>query len=163
MVEGGEVEGAGRWSKGGRERSERKDQSGLGTRWRVEGKRGMRRLPSEELAFTKHQNGTYRGPVISPYSLRTRIGRGDRILRVESHTRTAPVYLVKADGDTKNVRIITDTCFSRGASQPENSSSGKRVLFVTLLLTTGDEKRMGQRLVGRDSLDSKLLITEIRG
>lgn len=24
-----------------------------------------------ELAFTKHQNGTYRGPVISPYSLRT--------------------------------------------------------------------------------------------
>lgn len=116
----------------------------------------MRRLPSGELAFTKHQNGTYRGPVISPYSLRTRIGRatrGDRISRVESHTRAAPVYLVKADSDTENVRIITDTCFSRGAPQPENSSSGKRVLFVALLLAKSDEKGMRQRRIERDSLD----------
>lgn len=104
----------------------------------------MRRLPSGELAFTKHQNGTYWGPVISPYLLRIgRATRGDRISRVESHTRAAPVYLVKVNGDTENVRIITDTCFSCGASQPENSSSGKRVFFVALLLAKSDEKEMG--------------------
>jgi len=69
---------------------------------------------------------------------------------------------VKADGDTENVRIITDTCFSRGASQPENSSSGKRVLFVALPLAKNDEK--GMRHVGRDLTGrSKLLITEMRG
>lgn len=78
---------------------------------------------------------------------------GDRISRVESHTRAAPVYLVKADSDTENVRIITDTCFSRGAPQPENSSSGKRVLFVALLLAKSDEKGMRQRRIERDSLD----------
>ena len=68
---------------------------------------------------------------------------GDRISHVESHTRAAPVYLVKVNGDTENVRIITDTCFSCGASQPENSSSGKRVFFVALLLAKSDEKEMG--------------------
>lgn len=147
MVGGGEVEGAGRRSKGGRERSEgetRKDQSGRGG-----GSKGDEAWDGYRAESSPSQS-IRMGLTGAPLLVLTRfvlvlVGpRGeDRISCVESHTRAAPVYLVKADGDTENVRLIIDTCFSRGASQPENSSSGKRVLFVALLLAKGDQKRHG--------------------
>lgn len=134
--------------------------------WRGGGRRGTRhetRLLSGELAFTKHQNGTYRGPVISPYSFRTCIGKGrvrkrereiHRSSRVEPRARArarthirgplSRVSYVKADDGAENVSVI-DTCFSRGASQFENSSSGKRVLFVALL---AKERGIEERHVG---------------
>lgn len=45
-----------------------------------------------ELAFTKHQNGTYRDPVISPYSFRTRIGKGPRERKKERDHRSSRAY-----------------------------------------------------------------------
>lgn len=92
------MEGAGcrskrRKRKRSRERRERTSRPGR----RAEGKRGMRRLPSEELAFTKRQNGTYRSPVISPYPLRTPVsveggptkGRSDLSLESSREADTA--------------------------------------------------------------------------
>lgn len=68
---------------------------------------------------------------------------------------------VKADDGAENVSVI-DTCFSRGASQFENSSSGKRALFVALLAKergieesdTSGEIRLTRR--------SEILITGMR-
>lgn len=69
--------------------------------------------------------------------------------RARTHARTTLVSYVKADDGAENVSVI-DTCFSRGASRFENSSSGKRVLFVALL---AKERGIEERHVGRDSLD----------
>lgn len=138
--------------KGGREKEARvRCEEGTG-RGKVAagGKRGSRHETAterRELAFTKHQNGTYRGPVISPYSFRIRIGKGrvrkrersQIFSRVEPRARThihtntnrSRVSHAKVDDGAENVSVI-NTCFSRGASRTENSLSGKRVLFVAI-------------------------------
>lgn len=106
-----------RRSKGGRERSEGEEcRTSQGERWRVEGRRGMRRLPSGELAFTKHQNGTYRGPVISPYSRLFVLVRGSRERDGERERKggkekersdLAPLPLLRARASSKRRRWRT--------------------------------------------------------
>jgi len=76
----------------------------------------MRRLPSGE-PLQSIRMGLTRAPLLVLTSYLYWIGpQGDRISRIESHTRIVPVYLMNVNGDTENVRIIIDTCFSHGAS-----------------------------------------------
>ncbi|EFN72918.1 hypothetical protein EAG_11209 [Camponotus floridanus] len=104
--------------KGGREKEARvRCEEGTG-RGKVAagGKRGSRHETAterRELAFTKHQNGTYRGPVISPYSFRIRIGDDflpeDCISSKNGEIEDAPVASFGGGGLAAAVMIVMVT------------------------------------------------------
>lgn len=130
-------------------------------RWRREGKggRGMRRLLSGESSPSQSiRMGLTGAPLLALTRfvfVLVRVAWERERSRIFSrraentHTYMNRVSHVKVDDGAENVSVI-DTCFSRGASRSENSSSGKRVLFVALL---AKERGIGERYVRRDSLD----------
>lgn len=156
--------------KGGREKEARvRCEEGTG-RGEVAagGKRGSRHETAterRELAFTKHQNGTYRGPVISPYSFRIRIGKGrvrkrersQIFSRVESRarenthtqTRIAPVCLMRRWTMARKMSVSSIPAFL--VALPELRTHHPVKEFSLSLLAK--ERGIGERYVGRDSLD----------
>lgn len=151
--------------KGGREKEARvRCEEGTG-RGKVAagGKRGSRHETAterRELAFTRHQNGTYRGPVISPYSFRIRIGKG----RVRKRERSQIFSRARARENT-HTRIAL-VCLIRKWMARKMSVSSIPAFLVALpelrthypvkefsLSLLAKERGIGERYVGRDSLD----------